>query len=141
MERRVDLPAAVEVTHGDAGGAHRIGVQGTIVSQRIEFACHDERWRKIRQVLRIQRRHPWIAALRWIGIVIPEPANQRRRQHVPLGVLDMRRQREVGAGYGRDEHLTFDAWAARVSRKPADDCREVRAGTPAAHRKSVEYAA
>jgi CubicO group peptidase (beta-lactamase class C family) len=126
----VDLPAAVEVTHGDAGGAHRIGVQGTIVSQRIEFACHNERWQKIRQVLRIQRRHPWIAALRWIGIVIPEPANQRRRQHVPLGVLDMRRQREVRARHRRDEHLTFDARAARVTRKPADDCRVEVASPP-----------
>ena len=76
-----------------------------------------------------------------VGVVVPEPLHQRGRQHVPVGVLDVRPPRQIAVGHRRQQHLARDLRAARIAGHLADDGGDVAAGTPAGNRQLSGHAA
>ena len=128
-------PRQGEVASVDTGGRQGLGVRRSLVAQRVELAGHDERRRQVGQIVGAQRRRLRVLPIRRIGVVIPEPAHQRRGEHVAVAVGDVRLAREVAVGHRGHQHLTGDAWTAGIARHLADDGGDVAAGAPAADRE------
>ena len=123
-------PRAVNPSTGTPAAASAVGVGDALVAQRVELARDDERRRQARQVVGAQRRRLGIGPVGGIGVVVPEPLHQRRRQDVAVGVLDVRLPRHVGVGDRRQQQLADDLRPAGVARQPGDDGGEVAAGAP-----------
>ena len=142
LQEAVHHAVRAEVAGRDPRRAQTLGVGFRFVAQRVVFGGDDQCRRQPGEILRVDGRDARIlggALVAAIGAVIPGQV-VARHEAFGGGHRDRRkRQREVD--HRLQQHLMADRDAGVGPQEPAGDCREIPAGTFAAHDHGARHPA
>ena len=127
-------PRPSSCTTRTPAAASAFGVCPALVAQRIELGGDDQGRRKVRQISP-QRRCLLVDAVSRVGVVIPEPLHEWRRQDVAEPILLIGRCAHAAVRDRRQEQLADDVRSAGISRQLAGHRRDVGTRTPSGHRE------